>query len=51
MENIKAVNITYSKAELAEINKELSNIEIVGERYMPGSLNEKRAGIEAPEKK
>lgn len=50
-ENIKAVNITYSKAELAEINKELSNIEIVGQRYMPGSLNEKRAGIEAPEKK
>lgn len=49
-ENVKAVNITYSKDEIAEINKELDAIKITGERYAPGSLNEKRAGIEAPEK-
>lgn len=50
-ENVKAVNIKYTQDEIAEINKELSKITIVGARYAPGSLNEKRAGIEAPEKK
>ncbi len=50
-ENVKAINITYSKDELIEINKQLSSIKIVGERYPVGSVNEKRAGIEAPERK
>lgn len=36
-ENLGAVNISFTPAELAEINKTLSEIEIVGHRYSEGS--------------
>ena len=36
-ENIKAVNITWTKKEMEEINKRLSKIKLYGERYQPES--------------
>lgn len=36
-ENIKAVNISWTKQEMAEINKRLSKIKLSGERYKPES--------------
>lgn len=36
-ENVKAVNITWTKKEMEEINKRLSKIKLYGERYQPGS--------------
>lgn len=32
-ENIKAVNINFTKSELAQFNNELSKMEVFGERY------------------
>ena len=37
-ENIKAVNISWTKNEMDEINKKLAGIKLVGERYTPGSV-------------
>ena len=37
-ENIKAVNISWTKNEMDEINKKLAGIKLVGERYAPGSV-------------
>lgn len=36
-ENVKAVNISWTKKEMEEINKRLSKIKLYGERYTPGS--------------
>ena len=36
-ENIKAVNITWTKKEMEEINKRLSKIKLYGERFQPES--------------
>lgn len=36
-ENIKAVNISWTKQEMVEINKRLSKIKLSGERYKPES--------------
>ena len=32
-ENINAVNISFTKSELAQFNNELSKMEVFGERY------------------
>lgn len=37
-ENVKAVNILWTKNEIDEINKRLAGIKLVGERYVPGSV-------------
>lgn len=36
-ENVKAVNIKWTKSEMEQINKELAKIKLYGERYEPGS--------------
>ncbi len=44
-ENLNASLISFSKAELDEINANLSKITIVGERYAPGSDATKSVGL------
>lgn len=44
-ENLGAVNVSFSKDELAKIDKEVSQIKIVGERFVPGSDADKSTGL------
>lgn len=44
-ENLNASLLTFSPSELEEINKELSKLVIVGDRYAPGSDAAKSVGL------
>lgn len=44
-ENLNASLLTFSPSELAEMNKELSKLVIVGDRYAPGSDAAKSVGL------
>lgn len=44
-ENLNASLLTFSPSELEEINKELSKIVIIGDRYAPGSDAAKSVGL------
>lgn len=44
-ENLNASLLSFSPSELAEINKELSKLVIVGDRYVPGSDAAKSVGL------